>query len=257
MRSEEEMVAYALEIEPGLLPFIPELLADFDELGSDADGIVEAIRDLDLPNSATVVDLGCGKGAVAKRIAKQLRLRTIGIELFAPFIAECEARAAKEGVGGLCAFIHGDIAKLARTLEPAEVVIYAALGDTLGPIPETMRTIRQYAKSGGYIIVGDGYRREGGSAIFPGFENMQPREEMLALWTIHGDQLVSERTFEGENEGVAEAANIMRRATELAERHPQMQHALLRYARSQADEYAFLAANIVSALWTFRKGEQQ
>jgi SAM-dependent methyltransferase len=257
MRSDEEMVAYALEIEPGLLRFVPELLADFDELGSDAAAIVQAIGLLDLPSSATVVDLGCGKGAVAAEIAQRLGLRVIGIDLFAPFIPECEARATKAGVNRLCTFARGNIATLAGTFEPADVVIYAALGDVLGPIPETMRIIRQYAKSGRHIIVSDGYLLDGKSNDFVGFENVKSREEMLALWTVHGDILISERIFAPENDGAKEAENIWHRATDLAERHPELSDALLGYARSQANEYAFLAENMVSALWTFRKGEEQ
>jgi SAM-dependent methyltransferase len=255
MRSEEEMVAYALEIDADLLRFVPELLADFDELGSDAEAIVEAIEALNLPAAATVVDLGCGKGAVAVEIAGELDLRVTGIDLFAPFIPECEARARAAGVGGLCTFVHGDVAKLAGTIEPADVIVYAALGDVLGPIPETMRIIRRYAKPGGHIIVSEGYLRDGGSRDVPGFENMRPREEMLAAWTAHGDVLVSERVFEDDNgDGDQEAAKIWQRASKLAVQHPERKDALLGFARDQSQEYAFLATHFVSALWTFRKG---
>jgi SAM-dependent methyltransferase len=255
MRSEEEMVAYALEIDTSLLPFAPELLADFNELGSDAEDIVAAIKALDLPASASVVDLGCGKGAVAVAIAEQLHLQVTGIDLFAPFITECQARAIEAGVGGLCTFIHGDAAKLAGIVEPADVVVYAALGDTLGPITETMGIIRKYSKAEAYIIVSDGYLQDGKSNGFPGFENMKPRDEILQEWMAHGEVLVAESAFEGEEDGEVEAANIWKRAAELAERHPELKDALLDYARSQSDEYDFLAQNMVSALWTFRKGE--
>ena len=61
MRSEDEMVAYALEIHPSLLPYLPELLADLEELGSDAQAIAGILVDLNLAESTTVVDLGCGK----------------------------------------------------------------------------------------------------------------------------------------------------------------------------------------------------
>jgi cyclopropane fatty-acyl-phospholipid synthase-like methyltransferase len=257
MRSEEEMIAYALEIDASLLRFVPELLADFDELGSDAEAIVEAIDALKLPASATVIDLGCGKGAVAVEIAGELGLRVTGFDLFAPFITECDARASEAGVTELCTFIHGDVAKLAGKIEPADVVVYAALGDVLGPIAETMQVIRQYAKPGGHIIVSDGYLRDGGSGNFPGFEKMKPRNEMIAAWIAHGDVLVSESVFEDANgDSDKEAAAIWHRANMLAEQHPELKDALLGYARGQSDEYDFLAANIVSALWTFRKRER-
>ena len=146
MRSEAEMVAYALEIQPALLPFIPELLRDLDELGSDAALIAQALGDLPLPPAATVIDLGCGKGAVSIAIARRLGVHVLGIDLFAPFIAHCQQAAAAAGVSDLCEFRHGNIARLAGSVEPADVVVFAALGDVLGPLDETMRVIRQFAK---------------------------------------------------------------------------------------------------------------
>ena len=56
MRSEDEMVAYALETHTALLPYLPELLADLQELGSDAEAITRVLGDLNLTKSTTVVD---------------------------------------------------------------------------------------------------------------------------------------------------------------------------------------------------------
>jgi cyclopropane fatty-acyl-phospholipid synthase-like methyltransferase len=86
VRSEDEMVAYALETYPELLPYVPELLADLGELGSDAQAITSVLDDLNLTESASVVDLGCGKGAVAVEVAEGLSLKVLGIDLFEPFI---------------------------------------------------------------------------------------------------------------------------------------------------------------------------
>ncbi len=61
IRSEDEMVAYALEIHPSLLPYLPELLADLGELGSDAQAIAGILNNINLPGSTSVVDLGCGR----------------------------------------------------------------------------------------------------------------------------------------------------------------------------------------------------
>ena len=93
MRSEDEMVAYALETHTALLPYLPELLADLQELGSDAEAITRVLGDLNLTKSTTVVDLGCGKGAVAVEVAEGLNLRVLGIDLFEPFIESCKEQA--------------------------------------------------------------------------------------------------------------------------------------------------------------------
>jgi hypothetical protein len=70
-RSSTEMVAYALETEAALLPLIPELLADFNALGSDPQKIVGIIRELGLGVNARIVDLGSGKGAVTLAVSSR------------------------------------------------------------------------------------------------------------------------------------------------------------------------------------------
>ena len=134
MRSEQEMIAYALVVDPELLPLIPDLLADLDELGSDAELIIEVLADLRLPNSTRVIDLGCGKGAIAVKIAAMLGFHVDGIDLFEPFIIGCRERAAVAGVSDHCRFQCADILKIVDAIEPTDIAIFAALGDVLGPL---------------------------------------------------------------------------------------------------------------------------
>jgi methylase of polypeptide subunit release factors len=108
-RSDDEMVAYALEIEPALLAFVPELLADLEVLGADVDTIVEALGEVGISDQSTVVDLGCGKGGVAIAAAAALGCRVIGVDLFAPFIDVARAAAERAGVGELCQFLQAGI----------------------------------------------------------------------------------------------------------------------------------------------------
>jgi len=69
-----------------LLRYLPELLADFEELGSDAKVIAGVLDDLNPTKSTIVVDLRCGKGAVAVEVAEDLNLKVSGVDLFEPFI---------------------------------------------------------------------------------------------------------------------------------------------------------------------------
>ncbi len=100
-QTEEAMVARALEIEPALLPYVPELLADFDALGSDVERIIQLLRVLALPAGAHMIDLGSDKGALAIELAKQLPCEALGIDLFAPFMQSSVllafARTGKRG----------------------------------------------------------------------------------------------------------------------------------------------------------------
>ncbi len=54
IRRDEEMVAYAFEMDPVLLSFVPELLANTDVLGANATRIVPVLRELETSEDATV-----------------------------------------------------------------------------------------------------------------------------------------------------------------------------------------------------------
>jgi len=257
LRTEDEMVAYALEADPALLPFLPELLADLEELGSDAEAIAEVVAELDLPDAARVIDLGCGKGAVALEVATELGLEVLGIELFAPFVEHCRALADEEGVSEQCEFLQGDIANLAGTLEPVDVVIFAALGDVLGRLDVTVEIIRRYLKPGGYLVISDGFVREAGSTDFPGFERYAKHEETLARLLSQGDALVVELLLEDEeeedDEEEDEGALIASRAARLSKAHPEMADAFMEFAAMQSSENAYIEENLIDAIWVLQR----
>lgn len=252
VRSEDEMVAYALEIHPELLPYVPELLADLGELGSDAQATASVLADLNLADSASVLDLGCGKGAVAVEVAEALNLKVLGIDLFEPFIKSCKELAELRGVSELCHFIHGDILKLVGKINPRDVVIFAALGDVLGPLDQTISVIRQYAKPGGFVVISDGFIKGGGSSDFPGFEQYAERDDMMARLTACGDTLVSE-SFEAADFDRDEADMIAARAEVIAAQRPEIAADVLKFAETQAAEYDFLDENFTAATWVLKR----
>ena len=255
MRSEDGMVAYALEAPTALLPYLPELLADLGELGSDAEAITSVLNDLNLTKSTTVVDLGCGKGAVAVEVAEQLNLNVFGIDLFEPFIDSCRELAESRGVSELCHFIHGDILKLAGKIEPCDIAIFAALGDVLGPLDQTVSVIRQYTKPGGYMVISDGFIKAGGSSDFPGFEQYAEHAEMIARLTACGDTLVSEiiEADDCDRSEHGEYKMIAARAKAIAARRPEIAVEVLNFAEKQAAEYDFIDENFIGAIWVLKR----
>ncbi|MEM7583645.1 MAG: class I SAM-dependent methyltransferase [Acidobacteriota bacterium] len=259
MRTAQQMIAYALEIDEELLPFVTELLADFDELGSDAEAITREIGQLELPPNARVLDLGCGKGAVAIEIARELGLAVFGVDLYEPFIPLCERAAAEAGVDALCTFRCADVQSLDTTHPeqlPADVAVYAALGDVLGPFDATVGILRRYVRPGGYLVLYDDYVRDGGTTDFERFDNYVSRGAMVEQLEAHGDTLL--RRVETPATEIAashdtEGAWIRRRALELAERHPELREAFLEFAKEQQAEMDFLEANMVAAVWILKR----
>lgn len=257
MRSETDMVAYALEVDPGLLPWIPELLADFAELGANTTLILRTLEGLDLPNTARVVDLGCGKGAVAVAVARAFGWQVTGIDLFEPFLDDARRRAAAASVAHLCRFERGDILKRAGQTAPADIAVFAALGDVLGPLPDTIGVIRRFVRPGGFMAICDGFLRDEGTSDFQGFEYATSRLETRTNLQAHGDRLVREvQAADDQTEVYArEAAQIRRRAEMLAERVPSLKADLMRYAEDQRQEYAYMADNVIAAVWLLERGE--
>jgi SAM-dependent methyltransferase len=253
MRSEQDMVAYALEIDPALLPFVPELLADLDELGSDSELILEALRALRLPKTARVLDLGCGKGATAIEIAQTLGLEVIGVDLFGPFIELCRERAEEAGVAHRCTFRCADILKLIGEIEPADVAIFAALGDVLGPLDETIGVIRQLVKPGGHMIISDDFLEDETTTSLPSYEEYVSRAETLRRLQAHGDVIAREIIEPDTEEEEDEGALIRRRALALAQKHPELAEALRRFADDQDRAYEYIADHLVAAIWVVRR----
>ena len=258
MRTAEEMVAYTLEIDPVLLPFLPELLQDFEKLGSNPGLIVQTIADLDLADESRILDLGCGKGAVAIAIASRLGLPVLGIDLFEPFIRHCERMATEAGVAELCTFRQGDILTVAERFPseiPGDIAVFGALGDVLGPLDETVGIIRDLVNPGGLLVISDDYVKDGGSADFPGFQNYASREETVRRLESHADVLIE--IVEESNKGISEAyaaenALIWHRAERLIERHPELRQGILNFVQDQKNETDFLEKNMVPAIWVLR-----
>lgn len=267
-RLDSDMVAAALEMNPVLLPLATELLVDFAELGSDADDIIEVLVEIGIGPASRVVDLGAGKGAVAIAIARELGCDVLGIELHEPFVRSATEAAREAGVADRCRFVHGDIAKMAGSVAEADAVIYAALGDVLGPVDETIRTIRLYAKPGGHIVIADCCLRDRTTATIAGFENYVDLERTRQRLTAAGDTIVLEY-LEEQDEARAEAeaddedhddefppreaALVAERAQQLAVAHPHLAAELHRFAMSQRDEYDFLDAHTQPAIWAIMR----
>ena len=160
------------------------------------------------------------------------------------------------GVSHLCTFQHGNILKLVGELEPADVVLYAALGDVLGTLDRTVGIIRQFVKPGGYTVINDDYLKEKGSADFQGFETVVSHAETLKRLQSHGDAIVKEVLEPQESlseEFEKEGAHLRCRAEALAKKHPELKEAFLAFANSQIQEYQFMEDTIIPAIWVLKK----
>jgi len=251
----EAEIAFVMETEPELLPHLPFLLQDLDELGGNVAAALDLI-DLagDAPGAA--LDLGCGKGTFAIALAR--RGWTVhGADAFTPFLETARQRAETEGVADHCAFWAGDMRAALETGPLYDLVSMLSVGPILGDIGETVRALRAVAKPGGLILIDDAFLADGLAEPPPGYEQYAGHEATRELLTSHGDALIAERVFTTEEMRAIDARvmpAIRRRAAELIDRAPDLASSVRAYLARQEQESEWLAGAVRPVMWLLRKG---
>lgn len=253
--TEAELASY-FGVAPEILGFVPELLQDLWELGSDPKLIVRWLRDEGLAGAQTrVLDLGCGKGAVALAVAEALGCRVDGVDALPEFVEVARGQARRLGLGRLCRFELGDLRETVQDARGYDAVLLLAVG-VLGSTAEMVSDCRRCVTPGGLMIIDDAYLREPGKLEFPGYEELTTRDETLRQLTSHGDHLVREQTIPVE---AVRAQNqrytgwIERRAQELSARHPQHAAAFHAYLDKEQQECAILETAVTCATWMLQR----
>lgn len=248
----EKELAESLDAKPELLPFIPELVADIWALGSSPDLVVKLLKPLDLSPRTTVLDLGCGKGAVSIILAKKFGFQVLGIDAFQPFLKEAKTRTKEYGVEKLCHFEYGDIRNTVDKLKNFDIVIYAAIGDVLGGFNECVGKLRQTILPDGYILIDDGFLKEFTQIERSGYGHYVPHDETLKQLTSYGDTLLREIVVTAEE---TKALNnkytelIRKRAEKLIKKHPELADSFFWYLKNQEQECAILENDVVGSIW--------
>jgi ubiquinone/menaquinone biosynthesis C-methylase UbiE len=253
----EQSLADSLETRKETLPYLPELLVDLWALGSSPKLVVDMLEPLKLSESFTkVLDLGCGKGAVAITLAKELGFTALGIDANATFLKEAERKAEDYQVTDHCQFQFGDIRTAVKKLKGFDIVIYASLGGILGDFKEIVGKLRETVKPKGYILVDDGFLKGDHRVGRPGYEHYAPYDQTVAQLTIHGDRLIQEQILSDEysnniNYGYLDA--IKKRGRELINRRPNLNRLITEYIKNQEIECEFLDRHITGAIWLLQK----
>ena len=241
--------------DPRVLPYLPFLLQDLWELGS-SPGVVAGLvkrhaQGQDGP--LRVLDLGCGKGAVAVRLAAELECEVDGVDAMPDFVASARALAERRGVGGRCRFDTEDLRVAVDYMSDYDAVILGSVGPVLGDLEETVLRLQACLKPGGLIVIDDACRREGvPSAASP----VPERREALAQIARAGALLVEE--VPGDPASIEKinrrnTRQIRRRAEELAKLLPEKAALFEAYVESQEKACASLESQVVCVTWALKK----
>ena len=236
---------------------MPELLSDLWDLGGWFDTIVDILRRTGLPPESThVLDLGCGKGAVSIHLAKHLGFRAHGVDFFEPFVDNARSRAVEHRVQHLCTFEVADMREAVDRLKEFDVAVYASVGGVLGNHYNSVLRIRQTVRPGGYIVIDDGYLAGSKQPDRNGWGHYVSHEETVRQLTAHGDDLLHEVRISSDDMHAMDQRYleaIARRASDLADRHPELADALARHVEWQRGEGQAWETRVESAAWLLRR----
>lgn len=259
-KETEEKLARSLTYETAeVLPFLPYLLQDFWELGSEPDEMARLINKYaDTPDKTRILDLACGKGAVSVKVAQKFRIKVKGIDLIPEFIEYAAKKAREFNVDDLCEFLIDDINEAVKTEKDYDCVIYGAVGsDVLGGPAETLNKLKATVKPGGYILIHEAFiTDENKRKEIKYFRDTYITEQQwMALFKEAGLELVETASGDSSDNLDSDSgmAAITARANELMEKYPDKKAIFERYIHSQQNEYDDISDSLVSVTWVLRK----
>ncbi len=245
-------------VSPRLAPHLAFLLSDLNELGSDPGLVLAWLRERRVGPGSRVLDLGCGKGAVAIRLAVELGCRVDGFDFYAPFIEEARAGARRARVARRCHFEVKNLRDAIPARPEYDAVLFLSVGIALGGTAETVAALGPAVKPGGVMILDDGYSTSG-NLDFHGYEDLRSREETLRALVSRGDKLVKETLIPAEEMRELNRRNqswIEARAGELTRREPRLAGEIETYLRKQLEESRLLETRMQCATWMIERAPE-
>ena len=260
-KETEEKLAGSLTTEgtTELLPFLPYLLQDFWELGSDPDLMVKLIsKYVSISDRTRILDLACGKGAVSVKAAQKLQVKVKGIDLIPEFIEYAAQKAREYNVDNLCEFTVDDINEAIKTEKDYDCVIFGAVGHSVlnGP-EETLNKLKATVKPDGYIFIEEGYLPDEGKRkeLRKNDPEYLTEQQWMDSFKTSGLELIE--TVSGDNSGglnsVSGMEAITTRANELTKEHPDKKAIFDGYVKSQQNEYDDIDDSLVCVTWVLKK----
>jgi len=238
--------AASIDLPPSLLPFAGELFAGLDALGSTPRRVVNMLARAGVGAGDRVIDLGCGKGAVAVVAAARLGCRVLGVDAIEAFVDSARVLARARAVDGLCRFVVADQAGARGRFD-------AALSIGVMPLDRAAALCRARVRPGGVFILDDVVRLERVSV-----------ERGLGAPTLREARILLERDGDRVeacivppiaqtarlNDGILKV--LARDAARVAAEHPGLRPAVRAFLDRQREASGVLVGPLRPTLWAVR-----
>lgn len=254
MTSLEISILESMDSEDrAILPHLWYILQDIWTLGTEPKAIINLLKDQYVEKeNLSVLDLGCGKGAVSIQLAAALGCRCYGIDGIASFIEDAHQYARKFNVEDLCTFEVGDIRKKIKEFSAYDVIVLGAIGPVFGNYAETLQTMKSHLLPGGSIIIDDAYHIDD----LHSETAYQSRSQISRQIHAEGMEIIDEHIFSKKvmqhaNEEMFQ--NIKSRCEELILQFPDKKQLFEDYLKSQLDENQILESDVINAIFLLQK----
>jgi 2-polyprenyl-3-methyl-5-hydroxy-6-metoxy-1,4-benzoquinol methylase len=247
MRTIEESVVIAMDgKDKNLYSYLPYILQDLWEFGASPEIIINLIKKHKSDfESLKILDVGCGKGAVSIKIAKEFKCNCFGIDAVKEFVDELMIKAKEYNVEKYCTFEAGDVrTKLIDEIK-YDIVLLGAIGPVFGDYYSTLTRIKNCLLSDGLIIVDDSYINETSNFSHSQIEKKSHIIHQItnAKMRIIDEVIISEEQIKESNKNIFN--KIKTRCEELIKKEPKDSHLFEEYIKNQEIENEVLEHEVI------------
>jgi protein-L-isoaspartate O-methyltransferase len=239
-------------VEVELFSYLPYILQDLWEIGSDPSIMLSLIKENIENKKLRILDLGCGKGAVSINLAKELKYSVKGIDAIPEFIESAKKYAEIYQVNDLCEFEAGDIRTKIKELKDFDVIILGAIGPILGNLYETLNILTEALNIQGYVLLDDAYIEDKSQTQYNRCSRKTDFYNQIkaAGFEVIHEIIMNKNSIEDSDKSIYKS--IEKRVNELIIQYPENRDLFLDYLRSQEYENHMLENELVSGSWLLR-----
>lgn len=243
-------VAASVAAPPQLVPWFGRLFKGVGALGSSPRRVARVLEELGIGSRSLVLDLACGKGAVAIELAARIGCRVVAVDACEEFVESGRREAERRGVGRLVEFRVGDVRGEIELSRRAD----AAIMLNLFGFEESVLLLRGLVKPGGVYVCDDAVGR---SLERSGDRAAPTRGDARAVFERFGDEVVREMMMSPSEVGRMSASlvrRLSRNAREIGREEPRLKGALASFVAAQRRAGGALRGEMRPVVWWVRKG---